>query len=50
MRLEYTVKTKGKRKSIEKRRIRRIEKRSDVLFDVMLGKASRRGWGKGIAA
>jgi len=44
------MKTKGKRKSKEKRRLRRAEKSSDVWMDTMRGNASRRGYGKGIAA
>ena len=42
------MKTKGKRKAIETRRLRKAEKRSDAFFDAMRGDVSRRGWFKGV--
>ena len=42
--------TKGKRKGIETRGLRRAEKMSDAKRDAMRGLAKRRGYGKGIAA
>lgn len=44
------MKQKGRRKAKETRRLRKAEKFSEAFYDSMLGKASRRGWGKGIAA
>jgi hypothetical protein len=41
--------TKGQNKTFNRRRMRRKDRNSTVKRDIMLGKASRRGWGKGIA-
>jgi hypothetical protein len=41
--------TKGQNKAFNRRRMRRRDRNSEVKRDIMLGRASRRGWGKGIA-
>lgn len=42
--------TKGKRKRLETRGLRRAEKHADAARDAMRGRAQRRGYGKGIPA
>jgi len=39
---------KGKHKAARRRRLRKRNRMSEVKRDVMLGKASRRGWGVGV--
>jgi len=41
--------TKGKNKAIDRRRLRKSNRLSEAKRDVMLGRATRRRWGKGVA-
>jgi hypothetical protein len=44
------VRSKSKNRAKDKRRVRRMENQNrDAAHDITLGKACRRGWGKGIA-
>ncbi len=44
------VRSKTKTRKLLKRRVRRLEKKNrDATHDISLGKACRRGWGKGMA-
>jgi hypothetical protein len=40
--------TKGQNKSAQRRRLRKRNRNSNAKRDIMLGRASRRGWGMGV--